>query len=81
MTFKINPKGTSITKLTAGTKAFTAVWKKQAVQTTGYQIQYSLIKNFKSGNRAKTISKPATLKLLINKLTKGKTYYVRIRTY
>lgn len=49
--FTINPKNTSITKLTAKKKAFTVKIKKYTTQTTGYQIQYSTNKKFK---KAKT---------------------------
>lgn len=79
-TFKINPKGTSIKKLTKGKKSFTVQWKKQTKQTTGYQIQYGLKKNFKKA-KTKTIKKNKTTKVKIKKLKKKKTYYVRIRTY
>ena len=38
--FTIKPKATSISSLKAGSKKFTVKWKKQATQTTGYQVQY-----------------------------------------
>lgn len=77
---KINPKGTSLKKLTAGKKSFTVKWKKQASQTTGYQIQYGLKKNFK-GAKTYTVKKNKTVKAKIKKLKGKKKYYVRIRTY
>lgn len=80
-TFKIIPKGTAISKLTKGSRQFTVKWKKQAVQTTGYQIQYSTGKAFKSGNRTVTVKKASAVSKRIGGLKKGKTYYVRIRTY
>jgi hypothetical protein len=80
-TFKINPKGTTISKLTATSKGFKATWKKQATQTTGYQIQYSTDKNFKKNNKTVTVSKNSTTSKTISKLTAKKKYYVRIRTY
>ena len=79
-TFKINPKGTSISKLTKKTKGFKAKWKKQSTQTTGYQIQYSTSKNFKSA-KTKTVKKTKTTSTSITKIKKKKTYYVRVRTY
>lgn len=79
-TITINPKGTSISKLTKKSKGFTVKWKKQATQTTGYQIQYSTSKTFKS-SKTKTITKTKTISKTISKLKKKKTYYVRIRTY
>lgn len=36
--FRIVPKGTSLTKTKARKKGFTVQWKKQDVQTTGYEI-------------------------------------------
>ena len=70
-----------MTKLTKGKKQLTVRWTKQAIQTTGYQLQYSTAKNFKSGT--KTV-KAGSAKITTKKLTKlktGKKYYVRIRTY
>lgn len=40
-TFKILPKATTLSSVTAASKAFTAVWQKQTTQTTGYQLIYS----------------------------------------
>ena len=51
LTLKINPKGTSLSKLTKAKKAFTVKWKKQSgkmatSRISGYQIQYSTSKKF-----------------------------------
>lgn len=81
LSYKINPKGTTLSKVKAGKKSFTATWKKQATQTTGYQIQYSKSSKFASGNKTVTIKKNKTVKTTIKKLTAKKKYYVRIRTY
>ena len=81
LTFKINPKGTSLSKLTPKKKAFTVTWKKQATQTTGYQIQYSLSSKFASGNKLVTVAKTGTTSKTISKLKAKKRYYVRVRTY
>ncbi|MBE6816713.1 MAG: fibronectin type III domain-containing protein [Ruminococcaceae bacterium] len=80
LTFKINPKATSLKKVAAGKKAFTATWNKQATQTTGYEIQYSLKSNF-SGAKTYTVKKNATTKATVKSLKAKKKYYVRIRTY
>ena len=79
-TFKIVPKGTSISSLSGKSKGFTVKWKKQSTQTTGYQIQYSLSSTFKSSSTV-TVKGTGTLKKTIFGLKKGKKYYVRIRTY
>ena len=78
---QIVPKKTAITKVKAGKKSFTVKWKKQASQTTGYQIQYSLKKNFSSKNKMVKIKKNKTTSSTIKKLKKKKIYYVRVRTY
>ena len=85
-TFKIKPKGTSIKTVKAGTKTFTVTWKPQRKKMkssfiTGYQIQYSTSKTFASRNKIVNVAKYSTTKKTIKKFVKGKTYYVRIRTY
>ena len=80
LSYTINPKGTSLGKLVPAKKKFTANWKKQTSQTTGYQLQYSLKSNF-SGAKTATITKTKTVKKEIKKLKAKKKYYVRIRTY
>ena len=80
ITFNILPAATKLSKLKAGRKSFTVTWKKQATQTTGYEIQYGLKKNFK-GAKTLQVKKNKTTKATIKKLKGGKTYYVRIRTY
>ena len=81
LSFTINPKPTTLSKVTVASKGFTAKWKKQTTQTTGYQIQYSTDKNFKSGNKTVTVKGNKTTSKKISKLKSGKTYYVRVRTY
>ena len=81
LTFKINPKATSVSKLTAGKKQLTVTWKRQKAQTPYYQIQYSTDKNFKKNVKTVKIKKNATVKKTIKKLKSNKTYYVRVRTY
>ena len=79
-TFVINPKETSVSKLTATKKGFKATIKKKSTQTTGYQIQYSTSKKFKSSSKI-TISSYKTTSRTIKGLKSKKTYYVRVRTY
>ncbi|MBE6720035.1 MAG: hypothetical protein E7571_05190 [Ruminococcaceae bacterium] len=76
----IKPQGTSLTSLAANKKGFTAKWKKQAVQTDGYQLQYSVKSNF-AGAKSVIIKKPAQVTKTLGKLKKNKKFYVRIRTY
>ena len=81
VSYKINPKGTTMSKVTAVSKGFTAAWTKQATQTTGNQIQYSLSSTFASGNKTALIAKNTTLSKKVTGLTAKKKYYVRVRTY
>ena len=74
------PKKTSVTGFTPRKKAFTVKWKKQAVQTTGYQIRYSLKSTMKSAKTV-TVSRNRTLSKTIKGLKAGKKYYVQVRTY
>lgn len=78
-TFQIVPKPTAITKVSAKKKGFTVNWKRQASQTTGYQIQYSPNKNFKSARTVSVNNKTVTRS--ISELSPAKKYYVRVRTY
>ena len=80
MTYNINPKGTSVSKVTAAKKGFKVTWKKQTTQTTGYQVQYSTSSKFKSAKTV-TISKNKTTSKSVGKLSAKKKYYVRVRTY
>lgn len=78
--FTIRPRNTSVTQLNAKSKGFYVKWKRQTIQTTGYQIRYSLSSDF-SNAQTKTITKNTTLSTTVSKLKGGKRYYVQIRTY
>ena len=79
ITFKINLKSATLKKLRAVSgRKMTVSWK--AVKNIGgYQLQYSTSSKFKTYKTKKV--KAGTLTKTISKLKKGKTYYVRIRTY
>lgn len=62
------------------TKTMTVSWKKDTA-VTGYQIQYSVSNNFDSGNKTITVKGTSNVSKTITMLTRGKTYYVRIRSY
>ena len=79
-TFKIKPKGTTLSKVTPGKKKLTVTWKKQTKQVSGYQIQYGTKKDFSNAKKV-TVSGANTAKTTIKKLKAKKTYYMRIRTY
>ena len=79
--FTIKPKATSISSLKAGSKKFTVKWKKQATQTTGYQVQVATNKKFKKNKKTVTIKKQKKTKATVKKLKAKKKYYVRVCTY
>jgi len=83
--FKIYPAGKSISRLTAGKKAFTVKWTKPSLtyrkQMTGYQIRYSTSSKMTSAKTVTVKSTTATSKKISSKLKSKKTYYVQLRTY
>lgn len=81
MNIGTNTKGTSLKKLSAGTKQFKATWKAQKTETTGYELQYATNKTFTSGKKTIKIKKNKTTSSTVKKLKSKKKYYVRIRTY
>lgn len=60
-------------------KAITVKWTKNT-KATGYQIQICTAKTFK-GAKTYTVASYKTYTKLIKKLTKNKTYYIRVRDY
>ena len=82
LTFKINPKATKISKVTAAKKSLKLKIAKQTTETTGYEVQYSTSKKFtKSTTKTATVKKAKTTSLTLKKLKAKKTYYLKIRTY
>jgi len=69
-------KKVSSLKLTTKKKSFKAKWKKIS-DCDGYQIQYAINKKFKN-KKSKNTKKTS---IIIKKLKKKKTYYVRVRAY
>ena len=65
-------------KVKAKKKAVTVKWKK-VTGAKGYQITYSVKKNFKGAKKV-TVRKD-TASATIKKLKKGKVYYVKVRAY
>ena len=60
-------------------KGLTVKWGKNS-KGSGYQIQYSTSRNFKSVKTVK-IATPKTTSKKITRLKKNKTYYVRVRPF
>ncbi len=78
-TFDIIPKAVTGLELTADKRRLTANWKK-AGGVDGYQLQYSVKKDFSSVKQT-TVAGAAVTQKVLKKLKSGKTYYVRIRAY
>ena len=77
--FDINPQPVTGLALTAGLKRLTVSWSA-GKDVTGYQIQYSVNKDFQSAKTA-TIANADTVKKVLKNLKSGTTYYVRIRAF
>jgi len=84
LTYKISPKGVSVSKLSKSKKAFAVKWKKPSSayreQITGYQIKYSTSSKMTKAKTVTVKGAKATNKK-ISKLKAKKSYYVQIRTY
>ena len=76
---KLVPKTTKVSKVTAAKKSLKVKIKREK-SISGYQIQYSLKKNFKGAKKV-TLKKNSKTSTTIKKLKSKKTYYVRVRTY
>ncbi len=61
-------------------KSVKVSWKKGS-SINGYQIQYSTDSKFSKNNKTVSVESASTTSTTIKDLTKGSTYYVRIRTY
>jgi|GEM_PF-1580330 len=80
ITVTVNPKGKTLSSVATNKNGqLTAKWKK-ASDITGYQLRYSTSSKMKN---AKTISAgiAKTTSKTITGLSKGKKYYVQLRTY
>ena len=79
VTVNVGPDKPSVSNLTAGSNSLTVKWKKTA-GASGYEIQYSGLKNFSlsktvRANRSSAVSKT------VKSLTRDATYYVRVRSF
>ena len=76
--YTINPQATYITRLSKLSKGFAVNLRRLSLATaTGYQVQYSLYRNFK-GAKVKVLRGTS---MNIRGLQGNKNYYVRIRAY
>jgi len=84
--YQINPKGTSLKKLSKARKAATIRWSKQSAKMstsriTGYQIQLATNSKFTKNKKTVNVKGYSKTSKKVKKLKGGKKYYVRIRTY
>jgi hypothetical protein len=80
LTFIIIPKAVTLSSVkSANTKTVTVKWKKNT-QATGYELLYSTSSKFGSAQKL-TVTKNSTVTKTLSNLTKGKTYYVKVRAY
>lgn len=75
----INVPTVSAPALKSGKQYFRASWKKTS-GTSGYQIQYSLYKNFKKPV-TKTLTGNTKTSITVSRLKRQKRYYVRVHAY
>lgn len=78
ITITVKPATPKIVKITAGAKQFTVKWKKDA-SVSGCQMQYST--NAKFSSAPIKALKNSAAGLTCYRLKKGKTYYIRLRSY
>ncbi|MBR0446963.1 MAG: hypothetical protein IIX28_00630 [Clostridia bacterium] len=78
--FTIKPPKTTIAKLTPAKTSIKAYVSRKTSQVTGYQIQYSTSKSFKS-YKTKNITSYKTGSTSLTGVKRKTTYYVRVRTY
>ena len=71
---------TGVTLKNVSKKKLLVTYKRNK-KVTGYQIQYSTKKNFKSSVKTVKLKSNKTTKKLFKGLKKGKVYYVRVRAY
>ena len=78
--FKINLKKTKLSSAkSTKRKTFTTTWKKTG-GNSGWQVQYSTNKKFRSGVRTVNL-KSRNTRLAVRNLKNRKKYYVRVRSY
>ena len=64
----------------SASRKMTVKWGKNP-KASGYQVQYSTSKTFAGGNKIVSAAGTSTVSKVIASLTRGKTYYVRVRAY
>lgn len=81
VTITVIPKKMVLKKVTSPSKKKLKITWKTDYTVTGYELHFSPKKNFKSGTRRSYYSKRIKKIVTKSKITRKKTYYVRIRAY
>ena len=80
VTIIVKPEAIKVTSVkNSSSRKAIAKWSKLSY-VSGYQIQYGLKSSFK-GAKTITVNGASRINKVLTGLTKGKTYYVRLRTY
>jgi uncharacterized repeat protein (TIGR02543 family) len=74
------PNKTTVTNVSKKGKKISVKWKK-LIGVSGYHVQYALDKDFTKEIGVRTVQGGGTLKKTVNRLARGKRYYVRVRGY
>ena len=80
ITVTVLPKQTEIRRAVAKNGGIQVKWKADP-QVNGYQVQYSTDPKFKKDSRHETMKQNQVQQCTLQKVTAGKTYYVRVRSY
>lgn len=76
----VKPQKQSVTVKKGKNRTLTVKWAKDT-KVTGYILQYGTDRSFKKNTKEVIIKKNKTVSKKLSKLKKGKTYYVRVRSY
>ncbi len=81
ITVTITPKQLSLSTVKSNaSRQLTISWERDRT-VTGYELMISTDQNFKKNTNKLTASKNSQIGATIKKLTGGKTYYVKVRSY
>ncbi|MGN0704192.1 MAG: hypothetical protein ACI4LD_06495, partial [Lentihominibacter sp.] len=81
VTFKISPKKATVSALSSTSAGKLKVTWKKDTKASGYQVVIAKNKAFTSGKKTATVTSYKTVSKTFTGLTKGKTYYVKVRAY
>lgn len=85
-TFKIGPSATAIERLMTRSTSLKVRWDKPSIEApsgrvSGYQVMIATDAKFSKGKRIITVRGHSMTSTTISKLTSGKKYYVKVRTF